>query len=204
MSLYLEGVVLGLPLMFLMGPVLVTLLQESLQKGFAGGFFVALGIIVGDTLCLLLYYWGLSQVVSASWTQQAFTIGGSLVLFAFGLGVFFSKPPEIPELMDNTPTSFSMSFVKGFLINFVNPFVLTFWLGCMSLAKSRLGNNFSAVGLFFLGTLTVIFVSDVSKAYLASFLKRWIKSKALLVLNRITGIFLLVSGIYLFTRPFLK
>ncbi len=204
MTLYVEGVLLGLPLMFLMGPVLMTLLQESLQKGFAGGLFVALGILAGDALCLLVCYGGLSRVVSAPWVQHALTVTGSLVLFAFGVGVFFSKPKIIESTEAIPSASLAAAFSKGFVVNCVNPFVLTFWLGCMSLANARFGGSFSSIGLFFSGTLTVIFVSDVSKAYFASFLKTWIRAHRLQIFHRITGAFLIASGVYLLGKHLLS
>jgi threonine/homoserine/homoserine lactone efflux protein len=204
MALYLEGVILGLPLMFLMGPVLMTLLQESLQKGFVGGWFVALGILVGDALCLLLCYAGLSQIASAAWVQPTLTVAGSLVLCAFGVGVFFSKPRTIESKETIPSASLAAAFSKGFVVNAINPFVLTFWLGCMSLANARFNGSFASISLFFSGTLTVIFLSDVSKAYFASFLRKWIHTHRLQVFHRITGLFLIASGLYLLGKHLLS
>lgn len=202
MQLYLEGLLLGVPLIFLVGPVLITLLQISLQYGFKAGFFVAIGITAGDILYILFCYWGASQLLSRPLAQQILGLAGGGVLLLFGLAVLLHRPSSSEQIA--TPTlknkHFFASFVKGFLINFVNPFVLTFWVGSVGLVASRHHFSFSKVSLFFLGTITVIFVSDTLKALLAARLKSLLSPSLLLWLHRTAGAGLFCCGLYLLWR----
>jgi threonine/homoserine/homoserine lactone efflux protein len=199
---YLEGIVLGLPLMFLTGPVLLTLLQASIRSGQRSGLAVAIGIIVSDILCVILSYFGVSQILTTGQSKQWVFVGGGVIVLVFGLVSLF-KTPKIPELPPPvTSKALASFFAQGFLVNGVNPFVLLFWAGAMSGAISRQGTSAQPIGWYIAGTLTVIFASDIIKALAAHRLKGYLTVRALTWINRIAGIGLVGFGVYLIGQVF--
>jgi len=46
-----NGVIYGLVLAVLVGPVFFTLIQTSIERGFKSGVYVAIGISLSDALC---------------------------------------------------------------------------------------------------------------------------------------------------------
>ena len=58
MESILNGVISGLVLACLIGPVFFTLLQTSIERGFWSGFFVAIGVSLSDAIYIALCYLG--------------------------------------------------------------------------------------------------------------------------------------------------
>jgi threonine/homoserine/homoserine lactone efflux protein len=58
--------------------------------------------------------------------------------------------------------------------------------------------------LFFAGSLLTIFTTDLIKVFVANQLKRYLKPKFLIALNHSVGILLVVFGIFLVVKTFIK
>lgn len=89
-----EGIKVGLLLSLLAGPILFTLLQTGIEKGFRAGLAVGSGIWISDVLFIVAVYYGLSYVKNFV-SGQAFvlTLGiiGGLLLVIFGVGSLLQK-----------------------------------------------------------------------------------------------------------------
>ncbi len=59
-----EGVILGLTLAIMAGPAFVTIVQTSIQKGFAAGAILVLGIFMSDLSIVTLSYLGATQILT--------------------------------------------------------------------------------------------------------------------------------------------
>lgn len=195
LSIYLEGVVFGVVPVFFIGPVLFTLVNASLRDGFGAGALVAAGIAVSDVVAVALCAVGVGTLLAASWGQWALAIAGGAILVGFGAVMTFGKPAA--RRSSKQKFQGAWHFAAGFLVNFVNPFVFAFWIGALGVVSARHGFDARTIALFFGGTITTILVTDLLKARLAAALERHLSGPALRVGQRVSGVLLGGSGIYL-------
>lgn len=195
MQLYLEGLLFGVVPVFFVGPVMFTLLHASLRDGFWAGATVALGITVSDVVAIALCALGVGKLLTQSWGQSLMELVGGVILVGFGLAMTLGTvhDPEAP----GPKVSGKKLFASGFLVNFVNPFVFTFWIGSLGGVSSRHGFSPNTVTVFFAGVITMIFATDLAKARLAEILKKRLTKTALSWSSRVSGVALGGCGVYL-------
>ncbi|MDD3875248.1 MAG: LysE family translocator [Bacteroidales bacterium] len=205
---FLKGILLGLTVAFLVGPVFFALLQTSIYRGFRAGVKMAVGVVLSDFLLVFLSYIGLLQLLNNSENNLIFGALGSIVLIIFGVVTFNRKPVlktnenklKVPLKKPGTLTY----IVKGFFMNILNPFLLLFWASAMSIYTTNQEVEKSEIIMFFSTVLATIFVTDVVKCYVAKKIKRYINEKSLFWINRIVGIILLCFGVLLIGRVILS
>ena len=139
-----SGVMLGLVLSLLVGPVFFLLIDTSIKKGFKRGVYLSLGVLLSDMFYIAITYF--SSVAAGVVNNYKWEIGwaGGLLLMVFGI-VTMLKKPNIKsadlDLSDNGSSGW-VEVLKGFLMNLLNPFVLIFWLGVSGSVSS--GNSFTS------------------------------------------------------------
>ncbi|WP_103071323.1 LysE family translocator [Aquimarina sediminis] len=187
---FIEGFTIGVGMIIFIGPVFFLLLNSSLQFGSKQGVAVALGIIFSDILCVFLCHYGLSTFVSAE--QNQFWIGGIGSLILFGLGISYL----IKNNNDDTNVTIHSRgvhtfFLKGFSVNFFNPFVFVVWIGVYNYGEHKYPTIESL--LIFIGSvLAGILTTDLLKVFLSKRIRKFILLKRLIVFFKITGILLIL------------
>lgn len=204
MSIFIEGMILGLSLAFLFGfgPAFFALIQTGIQRGFWSGAFLAFGIILNDAVVVSLSLLGIAQIFTGTENYNLLGIVGGAILIVFGMVTFRKKAKtESAEEDEIIKSPNAISFiVKGFLLNVANPFVWLFWIGISVGILARFEGDTSHMILFFAGTLSVVFTTDLLKTFLASQLKKFVNDKFLVLVNKIAGLALVGFGIYLIVR----
>ncbi len=61
------GVLLGLSTLLFVGPVFFYLLKSSMENGVKSGVAVAVGIILGDIICVLLAIYGIGDYLETNY-----------------------------------------------------------------------------------------------------------------------------------------
>ncbi|MEN0006776.1 MAG: LysE family translocator [Bacteroidota bacterium] len=205
MELLFEGIKMGFVLAILVGPLFFALVQTGVEEGARAGIVVGTGIWVSDFSYIVLVYSSLAfiQKVSEGESFELWVgIAGSIILTFFGLGTLLSKPPQLElgaeGIVKRTP--YYKLWLKGFLINSVNPFTIFFWVGLMSTVLIR--DNISGQGalIFFGGLFGTIVLTDIAKVLLAKRIRRWMQYHHILWLRRVSGAALLVFGVVLLVR----
>ena len=198
-----NALIFGAIVAVLIGPVFFTLIQTSLEKGLDKAILVAVGITLSDIIYILLAHLGVSQFLDNSGYKEWIGVFGGIVLIIFGI-VNFIKPAKSiqPSSADIEVKGFFRYIFKGLAINGISPFVLVFWLGAMSAATAEYGYTGSDLLLFFGLIVAIVFITDVTKAYLANRLRKFLTIKFLKRLNIAVGITLILFGIRMFTYQF--
>lgn len=200
MSLFFEGIKVGLLLCFMLGPIFFTLIQASVEEGFKAGLIVGIGIWLSDIFYVTAIYWGVSKLQLAT-PSENFTmiIGffGASILLAFGLGSLIAKP-RIQRFEDH-PRRVSSIFtlgMKGLIVNAINPFTVLFWAGITATFSLRedLVNETQQGLLFFGGIITTIVTTDILKVLLAKTIRKSMRPKHFIWFRIATGIILIVFG----------
>lgn len=198
----LHGALFGLLFVFTFGPTFFTILQSSLSRGFKAGAVTALGVSLCDIAYATIASLGLASLIendTFSWWLAV--IGGGL-LFLFGVASLIKKPTFTPVDETLEKGNLWQYFVKGLIINGINPFVIVFWMSIIGLASVNWGYEGTDRNMFVVGMLVMIFSTDLIKSFLANRLRRLITPKRLLMLNRVIGVALIVFSGQLFYSVF--
>src|SRR5580700_1162522 len=96
--IFFRGILLGLSLsMFFIGPAFFALIQTSIKNGFRSAAVMALGISLSDAVLVFLAYLGAAQFLDNPKVKLYEGIGGSVVLFVFGIYELFQKHEDERE-----------------------------------------------------------------------------------------------------------
>jgi len=219
-----QGMLLGLTLSFLVGPLLFAIVQASLDRGFRAGLALAAGVWFSDGLYILLIYRGVEALTTLTamphfrlWAGMI----GSVVLALFGTATLLNRKvptkdehntpadrvldvldgPEPPGVEHNwTRWGYPGYALRGFLLNTINPFTVFFWLGLASaLVVSNEWTPKETIH-FFGGLFFVLIATDVLKAYAAKRVRTLLNPKHIRFLQQAIGIALLISGVVLLVR----
>ena len=203
MNYILEGISLGIVLAVSLGPIFVTLTQASLEEGSIAGFAVGFGVWTSDIIILascLYMIREISDVVNGAEFQFWLGMSGSIILFAYGVLMVLTNPKPLKTKEMLSIKSFSNFFLKGFLINTVNPFTFVFWLGVMS--TYIIGRNTDTEGITYLlvTIMTIIILSDSFKVLLAKLIREKLKPHHFNWISKTAGIGLMIFAIVLMMR----
>ena len=206
MSWLLHGIAFGLLLSILVGPILIALVQTSIEEGFRAAAAIGLGIWVSDGLFILCTFFGmafLQAVTDQAWFQPVVGSVGGAILIAFGVGIVLSPVRTMTEVTIGVRrTPYHELWTKGFAINTFNPFTVFFWIGLTSSVFE--GEELRQVEyfLFFAGILGTIVTTDLLKIYGAKRIRQWLTVRHIRVIRRVAGIALVGFGVALLIRTF--
>ncbi len=191
-----SGMVLGVVLAFLIGPVFFLLLDTSIKKGFKVAAYLALGVMLSDAFFILITYFSSSAIQLMQDYKTEIGIGGGVLLIIFGVLNFIKKPhikaTEL-DLADDRP-SLWIDTSKGFMMNLLNPFTLLFWIGVSGGVAVKFQSSDMHTVIFYSVVLATVLATDLLKAWLAAKLKRFLKPGVLVMVNKISGIGLILFG----------
>lgn len=191
-----EGLLYGLGLAFLIGPVFFTLLQASLTHGVSSGVSVAIGIFVSDIFCVTICYLGVAALLQEERNQAYLALAGSFILVSMGLK-YMIKPKINTEVNEKLSIAGYLGYaLKGFMVNLLNPIVFAVWIGIIAVGSSKYEVK-GDVLTYLAGTLLGIFSTDLLKAVLAHKIKHLIKPNILMWLFRLIGLCLVVFSLNL-------
>jgi threonine/homoserine/homoserine lactone efflux protein len=197
MPALLEGVLVGAFLMLFTGPSFFYLIKVGISKGFTSAAFFAAGIFLSDILLVSVIFFGISNFYDEAWFQKSFSLGAGLIILSIGISMLTKRPKEVLEKKVETGVNNVYYLLKGFGINAMNPFTFMVWvgvLGALGLQKEYSNNEYL---LFFIGILSTIFFTDLSKAYLANKLGGLLNNRLIFRINRILAFVFIVLGIRL-------
>ncbi len=198
-----EGIFIGLTMAVMLGPALFALLQTSIHRGTRAGVILAFGIFLSDFFIVVMSYLGAAQLLNQGKKSLVVGLIGWTILIIYGI-VTFTKKVQIADannLLEPQKIPGPLTYlVKGFFLNFANPFVWFFWFTVMMGISGTYGSEFSAVSSLFGGVLLTIFSTDVLKVFIASRIKQYMTPKVLNLVNYVVGILLVIFGIILMIR----
>lgn len=193
-----KGFLLGLMLSISVGPVIFSIIKQSINNGQKGGMAFVIGVSVSDITLVLV-----SQVFTELFRsllnfKKEIGIGGSLLLVAIGIYVLFIKKvvtnEEGEQVIVMRKRDYIKTFFSGYFMNILNPSVIGFWL---IIATSVVDLSFSYRIAMFTTCLIVVLATDVAKVLLAGKLRTKLTPKNITLINKLSGIILIGFGIAL-------
>jgi threonine/homoserine/homoserine lactone efflux protein len=199
-----EGMLLGLTLalFFGFGPAFFALVQTGIHRGFSKGFILAIGVFLNDLTVVSVSIVAAHAVMDNMHKHQLLGVIGGIILIIFGIltsrhKITVNSSDEVVNISEPHAITY---LIKGYLLNIANPFVWLFWPTVVLGVAAPFMDTTKDIVLFFAGTLSVIFSSDVTKVYLASKIKGYITDKFLHLINKIAAISLIIFGVVLIFR----
>ena len=189
----LEGFGIGLAMVVFIGPVFFTLLKSALNYGFAAGMMVALGIFVSDVVCVGLCAFGAIPFFKNETNQFYLAVAGSLILFGLGLKYLLKPNVNVDSDVKLDFGRYTAYFTKGFMVNFVNPFVFLVWVSIIGLAQGKYGSG-TDLWLFLSASLFGILTTDTLKVVFAGKIKKLIQPQILKKAYQVIGLILIGFG----------
>lgn len=198
MQYLLEGLGFGLILTISMGPIFIALVQTSIEKGLKPGMTVGIGIwssdviIIGATLYLVSL---VNELVQSDTFNLYMGIVGGIVMIVFGLVMLKHKASVTFEGKTYSAKNYLGFWMKGFLVNTLNPFTYIFWLGVIATQVFARGISITNTVIFLGAIMFVIVSSDLLKIAGASYIRTSLKLKHIDLATNIAGVFLILFGL---------
>ena len=200
MDSILKGLALGFVLALSVGPIIFTIIKQSLNNGYRGGFSFVAGVWISDILLVVLSNTLTELVATLLEHTKVIAFGGSAFLIAMGVYFVFFKKVMLGTDAEGNNVRFrkrdaARIFASGFIINTLNPGVILFWLGNATVLS--LNHTLKERAVIFSVCLLVNMGADVGKVMMADKLRSKLTHRTLTIINRVAGIILIGFGIAL-------
>jgi threonine/homoserine/homoserine lactone efflux protein len=193
-----KGAAISLLLIFSVGPIVFTIIKQSINNGRAGGFSFVAGVWLSDVFWVILSNVFSELVIKLLDFKKEIGLTGSLFLIGMGIFYLFFKKIHIREDEDKivvTARTHAKLVASGFLINSLNPAVIAFWL---TTATAIAASHTIQQRIIIFSTCLLINSSvDMLKVLLAEKIRKKLNEKNISLINKISGLILLGFGISL-------
>ncbi|MFZ9386395.1 MAG: LysE family translocator [Chitinophagaceae bacterium] len=194
----LKGLGFGLLLSISVGPVLFSIIKQSLNNGHRGGFAFILGVSASDITLVLISNIFTSVFNSLKHYKTEVGVAGCIFLVSMGVYFLFFKKVKVNEqgqqVIKFRKRDYAKIFLSGYFMNTLNPAVFIFWITTSTAVIYHTVNHRIII---FATCLVWMFGTDVLKVLLAGKIRNRLTPHNIHIINRINGILLIVFGIAL-------
>src|SRR5436190_12290647 len=194
----LKGLTLGLLLSISVGPVIFSIIKQSLNNGHRGGIAFILGVSSSDIFLVLI-----SNVFTQLFSyivEHKNLIGmiGSTFLMSMGIFFIFFKKIKVDDsgvqVVSLSKKDYVRTFLSGFFMNTLNPAAFIFWLTTSTtLITLTIENRIIA----FVTCLSFVLATDLLKVMMAQKFRKKLTPHNIQIITRINVVVLLGFGIIL-------
>ena len=196
-----KGFALSLLLIFSVGPLVFTVIKQSIINGRAGGLSFVAGIWLSDLMLVIVSNAFSELVKSLLDFKKPIGVAGSLFLITLGVFYLFFKKikmrSEEEKIIKVSAGTHARLAASGFLINTLNPGILAFWL--TTTTTIAVSNTVKERIVIFTTCIILNLAADVFKVVLAGKLSKKLNHKTLTLVTKISGVLLIVFGLILMT-----
>jgi threonine/homoserine/homoserine lactone efflux protein len=203
-----SGVTLGCILALSVGPVIFTIIKQSLVNGHTGGFSFVAGVWLSDIVMVIIA--NAFSALMAELTEYTTVIAyfGSAFLLLMGIFYLFFKKVALRtdaggQMIKFRKREIMKIFSSGFLLNTLNPSVLLFWITTATAFAAKY--TFNERVLLFSICIAFNIIADIAKVLLAGRLGNKLTINNISIINKVTGVILVAFGVaLLYTAIFVK
>jgi threonine/homoserine/homoserine lactone efflux protein len=191
-----KGITLGLLLAISVGPIVFTVIKQSLNNGKKGGLAFISGIFLSDVFLVVCsnaftgFFTGLK-----TYTNQL-AIAGSILLISIGVYFVFFKKVKVnqegQQIIMFRKRDYARIFLAGALMNLLNPGIIVFWL---STATMFIDHTLRERLIIFSIALLLALGADLAKVFLANTIRKKLTPKNIHRINQVNGLILIGFGI---------
>jgi threonine/homoserine/homoserine lactone efflux protein len=193
-----KGLTFGLLLSISVGPVLFSILKQSLNNGHKGGLSFVVGVSASDITLVLVSNIFTELFNSLKTYKTEVGIAGCVFLVTTGVYFLFFKKVKVTEdgkqVFKFRKRDFARIFLSGYFMNTLNPSVFIFWIYASTAVINHTVNERVIV---FVTCLAWMLSADVLKVFLAGKIRKKMTPHNIHILNRINGLLLIIFGVAL-------
>ncbi len=193
-----SGLLLGLALVFSVGPVIFTVIKLRINYGIVSAFYFIAGVWASDILWVFTANFFSSflgeLLIYKKWIAL---LGGTFLLGIGTYFLFFKKYHTKEELASGVVIKKSTHtglLITGFLINTLNPGVIGLWLAATTKVISF---TLEQKVVTFAVCIGLNVIADVLKIKLTGKLSKKLTSRNITIINKISGFMYLAFGLAL-------
>ncbi|MDP4264132.1 MAG: LysE family translocator [Bacteroidota bacterium] len=192
----LKGLTFGLLLSISVGPVLFSIIKQSLNNGHRGGMAFVIGVSASDITLVVISNVFTELFKSLSSYKTEIGIAGCIFLVSLGVFFLFFKKVKVNESGQQVfafrKRDYAPIFFSGFLMNMLNPAVFIFWI---TASTAVINHSIQQRVIVFTTCLVLVLGSDIAKVMLAGKIRNRLTPHNIHILNRVNGAILIGLGI---------
>ena len=194
----LKGLTLVLLLRISVGPIIFSIIKQSLNNGHRGGIAFVLGVSASDIT--LVFISNVFTTVFAYLVQHKsfIGVGGSIFLIIMGVYFIFFKKVKVDDsgvqVLQLRKRDYVKTFLSGYFMNTLNPAVFIFWL---TTSTTLITHSVEDRIISFVTCLAFVLATDVLKVMMAQKIRKRLTPHNIQILSRLNGLVLLGFGIVL-------
>jgi threonine/homoserine/homoserine lactone efflux protein len=194
----LKGLALGLMLSISVGPVIFSIIKQSINNGHKGGFAFIAGVSASDITIVVISNIFTRMFDNLLEYKNEIGIGGSALLIGLGIYITFFKKIKVNEaglqVISIETHQYIKIFLSGYFMNILNPSVFGFWL---LTSTSLIGQTQEYRLIVYISCLILVASLDFFKVMLAGKIRQKLTPHNIHIINRISGMILIGFGIAL-------
>ena len=196
-----QGALLGFGVAVPFGPLNILILTYAL-KSLKNSLAIGFGAMSADILYLVLLLFGVLTFLDNGIFKQILAIGGFVFLTYMALMMLRAKTKDL-NLNEKDAKAIQenvfKSFIKGFSLNLLNPFVIAFWLSVSLLFSHNDYHEFMLLGLF-----VAILLWVCSLGFLVAKFSKFFSHKVIFYINVISAFIIEYFALSLLYKVFVS
>lgn len=193
-----KGLTLGILLSISVGPIVFSILKQSLNNGHKGGVAFIIGVSISDIALVLISNVFTELFASINKHREIIGITGSLFLITVGIYYLFFKKIKVDDGGKQVFKFRKRDYLKitasGFFMNTLNPAVIIFWL---TTSTAIITDSINQRLIIFITCLSFVLMADFTKVMLAGKIRNRLTPHNIHIINRINGVILICFGLVL-------
>lgn len=198
-----KGIFIGLVVSVPTGPIGFLTIKRTINDGFWAGFFTGLGVVMSDLIYAIIVIVGLRHT-SEFFTNYklAFNIVGGFILIILGLMTYFSKKDHSKKSIEAFVIESRFGqFLSAFVVTMLNPIQIIAFTALIG-PLAMFHNSFNLSLIFLLGLLLGSLVWWTSLSFIISKIRNTFTEIHIKLVNRIAGVVVTFSGVFILMRIF--
>lgn len=196
LEIVIKGILIGLCISVPLGPIGMLTIQRTLNRGQKYGIATGLGATFSDLVYTIITLFFLSFVLDFIEVHRfLIQLIGSVIVGIFGFFIYSSHPSTQPKPNETQKYSLFSDFVTSFGLTFSNPLVLFVLIALFARFEFIGSDTTLFVSIF--GILSILIGALIWWNILTFFVSRFknrLNMRELKVINRITGIIIILIG----------
>lgn len=180
------------------GPVIFSIIKQSINNGIKGGLAFIIGVSLSDiTLAVISNFF---TEFFGEFLERKTEIGivGSTFLISVGIYFVFFKKVKVNEegkqIIKTRKRDYLKLVLAGYFMNILNPAIIIFWL---TTSTAFISHSLEERIIIFSIALGLVLAGDIAKVVLAGKLRERLTLKNIHFINRVNGIILMGFGVAL-------
>ena len=180
------------------GPVKAILINTGFKNGFFHAWFFSLGGLATDVMYMFIVYFGVGQFIESVVLRVILWSFGCFVLLYTGIENLLTLNKIELELKSKKRTRLRTTMLSGFLMSWLNPITILFWLGIYGSILAKTVGAHSEYQIIFNSIFILLGITlvDFLYSFSSSAARKLLSTNVLIIINIISSLVMIGFGIY--------